>query len=375
MTAAARSTRSARRTGYVLVYSITLMVTLLAVASVAVDWGHVQLAKTQLMGATDAAARAGAAGLATSPAEAYAAAKRAALANVVDGTPLTLSDSDIALGTWDPSAKTFTVLAGTSQYQANAVRVTAARSSANGPAVPLSFAAVFGRRSADVRAEATVMYVRPVSVDQPVAGVSNPFLAGMPKGSKASLNNPHNSPDVAGDAVDPKQSPQTVTMPIAEGLKLSFDSIAGVVRHDPSLADYNPDGQLDSIGHNNTTGSDYNSTTQTFYNENGIADVRAPINALVGVFLSDDAPNLTAAPKNLDFSTPESRDFQELKPELKQIFFIGDGLDASGRPQTFVAPKGATRLYLATWDFYEWNNNSGSRTVKVYRPEQIITVK
>jgi Flp pilus assembly protein TadG len=373
--AAAKANRSARRNGYVLIYSIVLMVTLLATASVAVDWGHVQLAKTQLVGATDAAARAGAAGLATSPAEAYAAARRAAAANVVDGSPLAVSDSEIALGLWDTKTNAFTALTGAAQYQANAIRVTATRDAAKGSAVPLSFASVFGRKSADLRAEAIVMFVRPVSVDQPVAGVSNPFLAGMPKGTKASQNNPHDNADAAGNAKDPKQSPQTVTMSINEGLKLSFDSIAGVVRHDPGLSDYNPDGQLDAVGHNNPTPNDYNSTARTYYNEHGIADVRAPINALVGVFLSDEAPNLTAAPKNLDFSTPESRDFQELKPELKQIFFIGDGVDSQGRPQAFVAPKGATRLYLATWDFYEWNNNSGSRTVKVYRPEQIITVK
>ena len=43
--------------------------------------------------------------------------------------------------------------------------------------------------------------------------------------------------------------------------------------------------------------------------------------------------------------------------------------------QQFIVPKGATRLYLATWDFFEWNNNAGTRNVQVNRPERIIMVK
>ena len=42
---------------------------------------------------------------------------------------------------------------------------------------------------------------------------------------------------------------------------------------------------------------------------------------------------------------------------------------------TVFAPEGATRLMLATWDFYEWNNNAGYRIVKINRPQQVITVK
>jgi hypothetical protein len=164
-------------------------------------------------------------------------------------------------------------------------------------------------------------------------------------------------------------------MPLDEGEALTFDSISGTAKHDPRLALFNPDGELGDIGHNNLTTNGSNSYGSKMYNENGIADVTAPINALVGVFLTDDAPNLTSAPSNLDFSTAASRDFGTLKPELKQIFFIGDGLDSKGNKQNFVVPKGATRLYLATWDFYEWNNNDGFRNIKVNRPMQIITVK
>jgi Flp pilus assembly protein TadG len=354
---------------------MSLMVVLLAVGTVAVDWGHVQLAKTQLMGAADASARAGVGGLAQSPADAVDAAKWAASQNRVDGTALELKNSDIDLGLWDEKTLTFTKLVGSDQFQANAVRVVARRDAHRKSAVPLTFASIFGSKSTDLTVESIAMGIGRVNVNQPVAGTANPFLAGMPAGSVASTNNPHKQPDYAGTTSDPKQSPSSVNVPLKDGAILTFDSISGTAQHDPNLASYQPDGQLDDIGHNNTTPSGSNSYGTTYFNENGIADARIPINALVGVFLSDAAPNTTAAPANLDFSTNNSRDFTTLKPQLKQIFFIGDGVDSKGKAQEFVVPKGATRLYLATWDFYEWNNNSGTRTVKVNRPQQIVTVK
>ena len=84
---------------------------------------------------------------------------------------------------------------------------------------------------------------------------------------------------------------------------------------------------------------------------------------------------MSPAPSNLDFRSTASRDFDTLQPGLKQLFFIGDGLNSKGQHQDFVAPKGTTRLFLATMDYYEWNNNAGYRQMKITRPGQIITVK
>jgi hypothetical protein len=342
---------------------MSVMVVMIGVGTLAVDWGHVQLAKTQLTAAADAAARAGCASLAKSPAEAAAAAKDCAKKNIVDGTPLELKDADIQIGIWDETSHTFTQLFGGDQFHGNAVRVLAYRDASRSSAIPLSFGDIFGDDHTNLRAESIAEMVGLVNVDQQVAATANPFLAGMPAGSVASVNNPHNSPDYAGTTSDPKQSPIKVNLSLKPGEYLTFDSISGDARHDPNLADYQPDGDLSDIGHN-TNGS-----------ENGIGDVTAPINALVGVFLSDDQPNLTKAPGSLNFSTYNSRNFTSLEPQIKQIFFIGDGLNDSGVQQQFKVPPGATRLFIATWDFFEWNNNSGSRTVKVNRPYQIITVK
>ncbi len=97
--------------------------------------------------------------------------------------------------------------------------------------------------------------------------------------------------------------------------------------------------------------------------ENGIANVTAPLISLVGVFLDDNIPDRYPAPPDLDFSTALSRDFFSLSPTLRQPFFIGDGLTSGGVVQQFVAPDGATRLFLGTLDGNSWSDNSWAFTV------------
>ncbi len=100
--------------------------------------------------------------------------------------------------------------------------------------------------------------------------------------------------------------------------------------------------------------------------ENGIADLSAPIDSLIGVFLDDRQPDLSAAPDGLDFGTLAARDFDSLSPLLKQPFFIGDGFKNDGTTiQSFTVPEGATRLFLGTMDAFEWENNTGSLSVTV----------
>jgi Flp pilus assembly protein TadG len=349
--------------GVVIFYMTFAMIGLCAICSLGVDLGRVQLTKTELRRAADSAARAAAAELPDLN-SAISFAVRYSKSNTADGSPIVLDpNADIEFGKWDAKAATFTKLAGFAAQNANCVHITLRRTASRGTAVPLLFAKVIGQDKCDVTAESYAMLVPSVNVDQNVPGTANPFLAGMPQGSVASLNNPHNSPDYAGNSGNPKQSPLVVSMPLVEGDSLSFDSIDGTVRHDPSLAYYSPDGELATIGRN-TNGS-----------ENGISDLNAPINALVGLFLDDTQPNTSGAPRSLDFSSDASRNFDTLNPKLKQIFFIGDGKTSDGARQQFIVPKGATRLYLATWDFYEWNNNAGYRNIQVKRPQRIITVK
>lgn len=352
------------RKGTVIWWMMGTMITLCMIISLAVDLGRVHLAKTELRAVADAIARAGASGMDDGLTVAVSRSQSIARANKVDGAAFDVNTvSDIQFGVWNISSRSFTPVSAAQFSSANAIRVTANKNATQNGPVKLLFASVLGKSTQNLSAEAIVRYVPGINVDHGAPGTANPFLSGMPPGSIASVNNPHNSPDYAGNTSNPRQSPLAVSIALTEGMALTFDNIDGTVRHDPNLPYFNPDGELTDIGRN-TAGS-----------ENGIADVTAPINCLVGVFLSDSQPNLTSAPRSLNFSTAASRDFDTLRPELKQIFFIGDGRNSNNEHQSFIVPRGATRLFLATWDFFEWNNNAGSRTVKVNRPEAMILVK
>jgi hypothetical protein len=98
--------------------------------------------------------------------------------------------------------------------------------------------------------------------------------------------------------------------------------------------------------------------------ENGLSDITAPVNSLVGVFLGPGQPD-PSAPGPLDFSTPDSRDYDTISPLLQQVFYIGDGLTSTGGQHQVIAPAGATRLFLGTMDGFEWKNDSGAFSVQV----------
>jgi Ca-activated chloride channel homolog len=119
-------------------------------AAFAVDVAWMQLARTELRTATDAATRAGAKELSLSQ-DINAArnrAQEAALRNSVAGKPLELRNSDIEIGTSKQANETsrFTFSAGGNRP--NAVRVTGRRTqgAASGP-VDLLFAGVLGVRT------------------------------------------------------------------------------------------------------------------------------------------------------------------------------------------------------------------------------------
>jgi hypothetical protein len=88
--------------------------------------------------------------------------------------------------------------------------------------------------------------------------------------------------------------------------------------------------------------------------EHGIADAIAPMDALMGVFLSDERPDRSKAPRLLDYRMNRG-DISTSSPQLKQVFFIGDGKASSGGLRRYLVPAKATRLYLGVMDGYEWN--------------------
>src|SRR6185437_12532543 len=152
--------KTSSRVGVTIVYVIIIMTAILGLASFAVDYGRVELAKTQLHAATDAAARAGAVGLLTSTTQAKSDAKAIALANLVDGTGLVLKNADITIGQWNTATAQFT--AGNSG--ANAINIVGSRLKARSTAIPLSFASLLGVSTCDINATATAYVVAPINI-------------------------------------------------------------------------------------------------------------------------------------------------------------------------------------------------------------------
>jgi hypothetical protein len=104
----------------------------------------------------------------------------------------------------------------------------------------------------------------------------------------------------------------------------------------------------------------------------GISSYTGPQGPLVGVFLSDAVPS-ASPPPGLDFSPAGlGIDFASITPLLGQVFYIGDGKTAGGEFQEFIAPAGATRLFLGIPDGFgfggapgAYDDNDGSYRIRI----------
>ncbi len=104
----------------------------------------------------------------------------------------------------------------------------------------------------------------------------------------------------------------------------------------------------------------------------GLSGYKGQQGALTGVFLDDSIPGSGPPPVILDFSIRGiGTDFDMLSPMLNQIFFVGDGINSGGF-QDFVAPLGATRLFLGIPDGFgfigapgAYDDNDGSYRIRI----------
>ena len=128
-----------RRNGIGLIYAIVIVLGLTAIASLAVDFGRVEIIKTQLRAAADAAARAAAHDMTVNgTSSARDTAVYYAKLNNAEGTPVTLDrTNDIEFGWWDTATRKFTVRNTSDTTQLNAVHITTRRIAARKNAVPL----------------------------------------------------------------------------------------------------------------------------------------------------------------------------------------------------------------------------------------------
>jgi len=140
--------RLKHRRGSSLIWTTVTLTVLAGFCSLGVDWGRVQLVKTELRRTADAAVRYAAPAMAQGIDAVRARAKDVADDNLADGKPVILADSDIEHGHWVSGTRTFVP----NGIPADAVRVTARRSGAD--AVPLMFARILGRHSVNVSASA-----------------------------------------------------------------------------------------------------------------------------------------------------------------------------------------------------------------------------
>jgi hypothetical protein len=190
-----------------------------------------------------------------------------------------------------------------------------------------------------------------------VPGTANPYLAGMPSGTKSyfgimtGLGSGPRAYDIA-----PDQSPVLVELSLAGAVAVSFTA-SGAVRNVPDDFFSAPDGELRVEHH------------QVGF-EHGISDVVAPMDSLLGVFLGDDRPDRGRIPRALSL---RSADLVTLSLQLRQVFFIGSGATKTGIRRRFVVPQGATRLFLATMDACCWYDNEGSFSVTVTTERSVVS--
>lgn len=143
-----------RRGGMVMIYSVVAMTVLMAIGSLAIDYGRVQLVKTEMLCAVDAAARSASTYLPSDTAGARAAAISMAASHTVDGRPLILQTGDIEFGKWNSTTNTL----DTNSTSPDAVRISAYRTTSRGNAVKLTMGELVGYPTQNVLVRQTTQY-------------------------------------------------------------------------------------------------------------------------------------------------------------------------------------------------------------------------
>ena len=136
-----------RRRGAIVMLVVMCLPVVLIFSAFAINVAWMQLTRTELRTATDAAARAASRTLSISqdPAIARAAGKNAASRNTVAGTPLVMADADIQFGSSNPlaSGKWDFNAQSDSSTELTGVRVTGDRTAGSGSgAVPMLFSSI-----------------------------------------------------------------------------------------------------------------------------------------------------------------------------------------------------------------------------------------
>jgi Flp pilus assembly protein TadG len=311
-----------RARGTVLVYAAIAMGCVMVMLALAMAYGELSTAKSELQAATDAGALYALSGISNSTVTSRAQA--AAAQNRANGAAVTVSAGNVTSGRWDPNARTFTA-AGT---PTNAVRVTASAS------VPLTFGGYLGVSARTMQATSIAALNATAELTFTVGALSSPWTAGLAPGWYDPYSVPTNQPY------------QVTGFPLTPGEKIQFFNCTGEI-YVPGWGTYPVEGKPEDGVYNVA--------------RNGIAGLYGPGHAIIGVFLDNNVPTATAAPANfMDFTVSANRNLSTYAPALKQVFFIGDGMTDAGVRQEWVIPAGATRLFIGNLDdHWFYGDNTG----------------
>lgn len=137
-----------------LIFFVVMLLVIVGMVAFAVDVGHIVLVRTQLQVAADAAAIGSASKLGGSYDEVYDIADTIAGHHRAANKNVEVIESDVEIGIWDASTRTFTPSA---DRVGNAVRVTVFRDAEHGGEVPLCFGRIFNMFSYKMSASAVAM--------------------------------------------------------------------------------------------------------------------------------------------------------------------------------------------------------------------------
>jgi Flp pilus assembly protein TadG len=389
-----------------MIYVIVGLTAMLGFVSLAVDLGRVETAKTELRRAADSAARAAVTVLPQGISNAKSAAITMAFSNKCDGTYVVIAATDVTVGIWNKSTKSFSANGSADNITTfTAVQVNANRTKANGNPIPLLFGQILGASTCDVKATSIAALI---SVSTPltqfVSAHGDPWLAGEPYSTTASepdtaYNSPSNNNhpwkyDIANPgAVDTASTTYADSSKVARSDYSSGEPWASPVAYNVTPGSIvqvsvpiNSSNMSDSAGYltggtGSYTADGSNSGSYLIYSddaanpslpqgsqttagsEHGISNIEAPINSLIGVFLdktsSTNGADSETAPSGIDYSTQTARDYLSVEPQINQSFFIGNGSTSSSVQQTIIVPSNAYQMFLGTMDGHEWSNNVG----------------
>lgn len=217
-----------------------------------------------------------------------------------------------------------------------------------------------------------------VEIAPPASG--NLWLSGMPNYTthKNFRNDASRVWDNSGTSTNKKQRPLEIDLAdadLAPGSSIILEGISGEATYLNSNANDDNTNTADGKASFLVANGVAPASSVPSNSANGMSNTRAPIGAVMAVFLTDSAPTTGSVPNTLDFGTAASRDYTSISPKVKQVFYIGDGKRSTGETQSIVIPPGATRMFIGMMDAWQWNDNSGNFKTKLYSRSKIYLVK